>query len=94
MNKTDLINEVAMVTGTKKEAQAAVDCFFDTIAEALKHKEQVTVVGFGTFKVTNRKARTGRNPKTGEAITIEARNVPKFTAGRALMDAVEEAPED
>jgi nucleoid DNA-binding protein len=94
MNKTDLVNEVAMVTGTKKEAQAAVDCFFDTIAQVLKHKEQVTVAGFGTFKVANRKARTGRNPKTGEAITIEARNVPKFTAGKALMNTVEEIPED
>ena len=94
MNKTDLVNEVAKVTGTKKEAQAAADCFFDTIAEALKHKEQVTVVGFGTFKVANRKARTGRNPKTGEAITLEARNVPKFKPGKALMDSVEEIPED
>jgi nucleoid DNA-binding protein len=94
MNKTDLVNEVAMITGTKKEAQAAVDCFFARITEALKNKEQVTVVGFGTFKVSNRKARTGRNPKTGETIKIEARNVPKFTAGKALRDAVEETPED
>jgi DNA-binding protein HU-beta len=54
----------------------------------------VTVVGFGTFNVSNRKARTGRNPKTGEAITIEARNVPKFTAGKTLRDSVEETPED
>jgi nucleoid DNA-binding protein len=91
MNKTDLVNEVAMVTGTKKEAQAAVDCFFNTIAEVLKHKEQVTVAGFGTFKVSNRKARTGRNPKTGETIAIEARNVPKFAAGKALMDSVEDS---
>jgi nucleoid DNA-binding protein len=92
MNKTDLVNEVATVVSTKKEAQAAVDCVFDTITEALKHKEQVTVVGFGTFKVGSRKARTGRNPKTGEAITIEARNIPKFVAGKALRDAVEELP--
>jgi len=90
MNKTDLVNEVAKVTGTKKEAQAAVDCVFDTITNTLKNNDQVTVVGFGTFKVNNRKARTGRNPKTGEAITIEARNVPKFVAGKALKDAVEE----
>ena len=88
MNKADLVNEVAKVTGTKKEAQAAVDCVFDTITNALKDKEQVTVVGFGTFKVSNRKARTGRNPKTGETITIEARNVPKFVAGKTLKDAV------
>ena len=90
MNKTDLVDEVAKVTGTKKEAQAAVDCVFDTITNTLKNKDRVTVVGFGTFKVNNRKARTGRNPKTGEAITIEARNVPKFTASKVLTDAVEE----
>jgi len=90
MNKTDLVNEVAKVTGTKKEAQAAVDYVFDTISNALKNKDQVTVFGFGTFKVSNRKARTGRNPKTGEVITIEARNVPKFTASKVLRDAVEE----
>jgi nucleoid DNA-binding protein len=90
MNKGDLVNEVAKVTGTKKEAQAAVDCVFDTITNALKNNYQVTVFGFGTFKVSNRKARTGRNPKTGEAITIEARNVPKFTASKVLRDTVEE----
>jgi DNA-binding protein HU-beta len=91
MNKSDLANEVAKVIGTKKEAQAAVDCVFDTITTALKDKDQVTLVGFGTFKVSNRKARTGRNPKTGEAITIQARNVPKFTPSKALRDGVEEA---
>jgi nucleoid DNA-binding protein len=91
MNKTDLIDEVMKITNTKKEAQAAVDCFFDTIRQALKHKEQVAVVGFGTFKVASRKARTGRNPKTGEAIMIEARNVLKFTASRALMNGVEDS---
>jgi len=85
-----LVNEVAKVTGTKNEAQAAVDCVFDTIAKGLKGKEEVTVVGFGTFKVRNRKARTGRNPKTGEAITIKASNIPKFVAGKALKDGMEE----
>jgi nucleoid DNA-binding protein len=93
MNKTDLINEVAKATGTRKEAQAAVECFFHSITEALKHKEQVTMAGFGTFKVSNRKARSGRNPKTGEVITIEARNVPKFAAGKTLMDSVEDGSE-
>ena len=78
MNKTDLVNEVARVTGTKKEAQTGVDCVFGTITNTLKNKDQVTVVGFGAFKVNNRKARIGRNPKTGEAITIKARNIPKF----------------
>ena len=93
MNKADLINEVAKVVGIKKEAQAAVDCIFDSITNALKNKNQVTVVGFGTFKVSNRKARTGRNPKTGEAIIIKASNVPKFTASKVLRDAVEETPD-
>jgi len=89
MNKGDLINEVVKIVNTKKEAQAAVDCVFDIIAKALKKKEAVTLVGFGTFKVDKRKARTGRNPKTGEAIQIKAKNVPKFVAGKALKDAVE-----
>jgi DNA-binding protein HU-beta len=71
MNKGDLINEVAKVTGTKKEAQAAVDCVFDAITKALKDKDQVTVFGFGAFKVNNRKARMGRKLKTDEPITIE-----------------------
>ena len=90
MNKGDLINEVAKVVGTKKEAQAAVDCIFDAITNALKNKDQVTVFGFGTFKVNNRKARMGRNIKTGEAIMIKAKNVPKFTSSKVLRDAVEE----
>jgi DNA-binding protein HU-beta len=68
-----------------------VDCVFDIIRNALKGKDHVKVVGFGTFNVSNRKARTGRNPKTGEAIMIKASNVPKFMAGKALKDAVEES---
>jgi DNA-binding protein HU-beta len=88
MNKGDLINEVAKVTGTKKDAQAAVDCIFSTITKALKKKDSVALVGFGTFKVGKRKARTGRNPQTGEAIKIKAKNVPKFTAGKDLKEAV------
>ena len=88
MNKGDLVNEVAKVTNTKKEAQAAVDCVLETITKALKKKDAVTLVGFGTFKVSKRKARTGRNPKTGEALKIKARNVPKFIAGKALKEAV------
>jgi nucleoid DNA-binding protein len=71
-----------------------VDCFLDAITTALRNKDRVTVIGFGTFKVSNRNARTGRNPKTGEAVTIEARNVPKFTVGKALKDAVEETTEE
>ncbi len=89
MNKGDLINEVAKVVGTKKEAQAAVDCIFSTITAALKKKNDVMLVGFGTFKVSKRKARTGRNPQTGETIKIKAKTVPRFVAGKALKDAVE-----
>ena len=88
MNKADLVNEVARVVKTKKEAQAAVDRVFSSIANALRRGDAVTVVGFGTFKVADRKARTGRNPQTGAQMYIEARKVPKFVAGKGLKDAV------
>ena len=88
MNKGDLINEVAKVVGTKKQAQAAVDCVFNTITAALKKKETVTLVGFGTFKVGKRKARKGRNPQTGEEIKIKAKKVPKFVPGKNLREVV------
>ena len=88
MNKGDLVNEVAKVVGTKKEAQAAVDRVLSTIANALARGDAVTLVGFGTFKVQQRKARTGRNPQTGAQIYIDARKVPRFVAGKALKDAV------
>jgi len=88
MNKGDLVNEVAKVVCTRKEAQAAVECVFDSITKTLKKKGQVVIVWFGTFKVAKRKARTGRNPQTGEEIKIAAKSVPKFTAGKALKDAV------
>ena len=88
MNKEDLINEVAKAMNTKKEAQIAVDQVFSTITKALKKKDTVTLVGFGTFKVNRRKARMGRNPQTGEEIKIKAKNVPKFVPGKSLKDAV------
>ena len=88
MNKGDLINEVAKVVNTKKEAQEAVNYIFSTIIRTLKKKNTVTLVGFGTFKVGKRKARKGRNPQTGEEIKIKAKNVPKFVAGKALKDTV------
>jgi DNA-binding protein HU-beta len=88
MNKADLVNEVAKVVKTKKEAQAAVDCVLSTITKALKKGDAVTLVGFGTFKVQERKARKGRNPQTGAEIFIKARKVPKFVAGKALKDGV------
>ncbi|MFZ7113190.1 MAG: HU family DNA-binding protein [Desulfatiglandales bacterium] len=88
MNKGDLVNEVAKVVKTKKEAQAAVDTVFSSITKALKKKDTVTLVGFGTFKVEKRKARKGRNPQTGEEIKIKAKKVPKFVPGRALKETV------
>jgi DNA-binding protein HU-beta len=88
MNKGDLISEVAKVVGTKKEAQAAVECVLDSITKTLKKKEEVVLAGFGSFKVSQRKARTGRNPRTGEEIKIKAKSVPKFVAGKGLKDAV------
>jgi nucleoid DNA-binding protein len=88
MNKADLVNEVAKVVKTKKEAQAAVDRVFSSITGALRKGEAVTLVGFGTFKVQQRKARQGRNPQTGAPLQIAARKVPRFVAGKALKGAV------
>ncbi len=89
MNKGDLISKVAEVLNSKKEAQAAVDITIKSITGALASKDSVTLVGFGTFKVANRKARKGRNPQTGKEINIPARNVPKFVPGKALKEAVQ-----
>ncbi|MEE4358615.1 MAG: HU family DNA-binding protein [Desulfococcaceae bacterium] len=88
MNKSDLIEKVAAALESKKQAQTAVDSILDAITEALKNKEKISLIGFGTFEVTERKARKGRNPKTGEPIDIKAANVPKFTPGKALKEAV------
>jgi nucleoid DNA-binding protein len=88
MNKSDLIDAVSKVTCTKKEAEAAVNTFLDAITRALKKKEEVTLIGFGTFAVKKRKARTGRNPQTGEKIRISARKVPVFRPGKALREAI------
>ena len=88
MNKSNLVNQVAKVVCTKKEAKAAVDCVFSTITKALKKKDAVTLIGFGAFKVAQRKARKGRHPRTGEEIKIKAKKVPRFVPGKALKDAV------
>jgi nucleoid DNA-binding protein len=88
MNKGDLVNEVAKAVNTKKEAQAAVDCILSTITKALKKKDTVTLIGFGTFKVAKRKARKGVNPQTGEEIKIKAKKVARFVPGKALKDAL------
>ena len=89
MNKGDLVGEVSQVLASKKDAQAAVDTLLAAITKALKKGEDVTLVGFGTFKVTDRKARMGRNPRTGEEIKIKAAKVPKFVPGKALKAAVD-----
>ena len=88
MNRAELIEEVTKVTSTKKEADEAISAMLVAIKKALKKGESVTLVGFGTFSVSKRKARKGRNPQTGEAIKIAAKKVPVFKAGKGLKDAV------
>ncbi len=88
MNKGDIVNEVTTFVATKKEAQEVVDCIFSSITNALKANDVVQIAGFGSFKVAKREARKGRNPQTGAQINIPARNVPKFTPGKALKEAV------
>ena len=89
MNKNELIEAVADNADiSKSSAGHAVDAVLNAITDALKKNEKVTLVGFGTFEVRQRKARTGRNPSTGETIEIKASNSPAFKAGKALKDAV------
>lgn len=89
MNKAELIDAVADAANlSKADAGRAVDAMVDTITTALKKGQQVSVVGFGTFTVKHRSARSGRNPRTGDTIEIAASNVPGFKAGKALRDAV------
>jgi DNA-binding protein HU-beta len=88
MKKSDLVNEVAKVVSTKKEAQAALDCVISSITKSLKEGQDVTLTGFGTFKVVKRKARKGRNPRTGEELKIKATKAPKFVSGKRLKEAV------
>jgi DNA-binding protein HU-beta len=89
VNKADLIENVAeKLDLSKADAGRAVDSVFETITDSLKKGDEVTLVGFGTFKVKHRAARKGRNPKTGEDIQIAAANVPSFKAGKGLKDAV------
>ncbi|MGU9957377.1 MAG: HU family DNA-binding protein [Arenicellales bacterium WSBS_2016_MAG_OTU3] len=89
MNKTELVDTVATQASlSKSDAAGAVDAIFEAITNCLKNGEQLTLVGFGTFSVSDRAARSGRNPRTGEAITIAASKQPKFKAGKGLKDAV------
>ena len=89
MNKTELIAAVAEKSGlSKKDAAAAVESVIATVSDSLVKGEKVQLVGFGTFEVRDRAAREGKNPATGEAISIPATKVPAFKAGKALKEAV------
>jgi len=89
MNKGEFVDAVAAKGElSKADAANAVDAVLDAVTEAMKQGDQVTLVGFGTFLVRKREARTGRNPRTGEPLQIAASNVPSFKAGKALKDAV------
>ena len=89
MNKTELVAAIADKTElSKKDSEKALKAFIDVVGEELKKGEKIQLVGFGTFEVTERAARTGKNPRTGEAIQIAASKVPAFKAGKALKDVV------
>ncbi|MBQ1473099.1 MAG: HU family DNA-binding protein [Lachnospiraceae bacterium] len=89
MNKTELVAAIASKADiSKKDAEAAVKAFTETVTKELKKGGKVQLVGFGTFEVSKRAARTGRNPQTGKEMKIAASKAPKFKAGKALKDAV------
>ena len=89
MNKTELVAAISEQAGlSKKDAEAALKAFTDTVESELKKGEKVQLVGFGTFEVSERAARDGRNPLTGEAMKIKASKTPKFKAGKAFKDAL------
>lgn len=89
MNKTELIAAIADKTElSKKDSEKALKAFIEVVSEELKKGEKIQLVGFGTFEVTDRAARTGKNPQTGKAIKIPASKAPKFKAGKALKDTV------
>jgi DNA-binding protein HU-beta len=89
MNKAELVEAISKVTTlTKADTERTIDAFIDIVSKNVKKKDGVKLVGFGTFAVSNRKARLGRNPQTGEEIQIPARKVPVFRPGKELKDAV------
>ncbi len=88
MNKGQLVEVVAKALGSKSAAEKAINSTLKAVSDALKKGDKVTLVGFGTFSVSKRAARTGRNPQTGKEIKIKAKKVPKFTAGKALKDTI------
>ena len=90
VNKNELIEELSEKTGfTKSDTKKFIDKYIEVISKSLKKGKDVQLVGFGTFKVTKRKARVGRNPQTGKALKIPAKKVPAFRAGKALKEAVQ-----
>ena len=89
MNKAEIVARIARDAGlTKSDALKAVDALVDNVTKALKKGDRVTLVGFGTFAISRRRARAGRNPQTGEPLKIPARRAPRFAAGKELKDAV------
>lgn len=89
MNKTEIVEKIADQAGlSKADAGRALDAFVDEVTDALKKGDSVQLVGFGTFSIRERSARTGRNPQTGETIKIKASKSPAFKAGKALKDAL------
>jgi DNA-binding protein HU-beta len=89
MNKSELVSALASKTDlTQKDVSKVIDAFVGIVGETLKKGDDITLVGFGAFKVSQRQARTGRNPKTGEPLQIAASKVPQFKAGKALKDAI------
>jgi len=89
MNKKDLVAKLAEDAGTtKKDAEAVLNSFMDTVGEVLAKGDKISLVGFGTFETSERSARKGRNPQTGKEIDIPAKTLPKFKAGKSLKDKV------
>lgn len=89
MNRSELVGKMASAAGiSKAKAEKALGAFVDNVAKALKKGDKVSLVGFGTFSVTKRAARSGRNPRTGATIKIPAAKIPKFKAGKGLKDSI------
>ncbi len=89
MNKKELIAQMCSQSGmTRNDAEGALNAFFDVVLDTLKHGDEIRLVGFGSFKISKRKATTGRNPRTGDPIKIAASNRPTFKAGKEFIDSI------
>lgn len=89
MNKTEFTAQISKISGlSKSDTEKALNAFIITVGKTLKKGDKITITGFGSFSVSKRKARIGRNPQTGAAIKISARKVPKFSAGKTLKDGI------